>query len=190
MSDERDFTEAQTTEAAGDDRGSPVHDRIAAALTSTLRDLLSRKLAAGLYLVGTPIGNLGDITPRALATIVGAHEVFCEDTRISGPMLARFGINRRLLQYHEHNAGSVRGEILAIVEKGGSVALISDAGSPAISDPGFKLARAVIAAGGDVFVVPGPTALAAAVTVSGLPTDSFFFGGFLPQKSSARRARR
>jgi 16S rRNA (cytidine1402-2'-O)-methyltransferase len=162
---------------------------IIAALSSTIRDLFARRLAAGLHLVATPIGNLGDISPRGLVTIAQADHVYCEDTRISRPMLARFSINRRLSVYHEHNAEAARKEILAIIASGGSVALISDAGSPAISDPGFKLARAVIASGGEVFAVPGPTALAAAVTISGLPTDAFYFAGFLPQKSTARRAR-
>jgi 16S rRNA (cytidine1402-2'-O)-methyltransferase len=162
---------------------------IIAALSSTVRDLFARRLAAGLHLVATPIGNLGDISPRGLTTIALADHAYCEDTRISRPMLARFSINRRLAVYQEHNAETARKEILAIIAAGGSVALISDAGSPAISDPGFKLARAVIAAGGEVFAVPGPTALAAAVTISGLPTDAFFFAGFLPQKSTARRTR-
>ncbi len=162
---------------------------IVAALASGVRDLFARRLAPGLHLVATPIGNLGDITPRALVTLAQADRVYCEDTRVSRPMLARFSITRPLSSYHEHNAEAARHDILARIAAGGSVALISDAGMPAISDPGFKLARDVIAASGDVFAVPGPTALTAALTISGLPTDSFFFAGFLPHKSTARRAR-
>ncbi|MBU2532441.1 MAG: 16S rRNA (cytidine(1402)-2'-O)-methyltransferase [Alphaproteobacteria bacterium] len=150
---------------------------------------MARPISAGLHLVATPIGNLGDITPRALVTIAGADRAFCEDTRVSGPMLARFSVTRRLSVYHEHNADSARKEIMALLAGGASVALISDAGMPAISDPGFKLVREAIGAGHDVYTVPGPTALAAAVSVSGLPTDSFFFAGFLPPKSIARRQR-
>ncbi|MGI9475723.1 MAG: 16S rRNA (cytidine(1402)-2'-O)-methyltransferase [Hyphomicrobiaceae bacterium] len=162
---------------------------IIAALGASVRDLFARPLAPGLHLVATPIGHLGDITPRALVTLAQADRVYCEDTRVSRPMLARFAINRPLASYHEHNAEAARREILAQIDSGRSVALMSDAGMPAISDPGFKLARAVIAAGADVFVIPGPTALTTALTASGLPTDSFFFAGFLPQKSAARQAR-
>ena len=162
---------------------------IIAALSSGVRDLFARPLDPGLHLVATPIGNLGDITPRALVTLAKADRVYCEDTRVSRPMLARFAITRTLASYHEHNAEAARREILARIAAGGTVALISDAGMPAISDPGFKLARDVIAAGADVFAVPGPTALTAALTISGLPTDSFFFTGFLPQKSVARQTR-
>jgi len=104
-------------------------------------------------------------------------------------MLARFGISRRLTSYHEHNAETARRRILEQLQANRSVALISDAGMPSVSDPGFKLVREVIAAGSEVYVVPGATALTAAITVSGLPTDSFFFAGFLPQKSIARRTR-
>ena len=164
-------------------------DALMAALGSAVRDLLARRLPPGLHLVATPIGNLGDITPRALVTLLQADRVYCEDTRVSRPMLARFAVNRPLSSYHEHNAEAARRDILARIAAGGTVALISDAGMPAISDPGFKLARDVVAAGGDVFAVPGPTALTAALTVSGLPTDSFFFAGFLPPKSAARRSR-
>ena len=163
--------------------------RILARTAEEMHRHLDAELAPGLYLVSTPIGNLGDITPRALVTLAQADRVYCEDTRVSAPMLARFGIQQRLATYHEHNAEPVRREIIEIVGKGGRVALISDAGMPAISDPGFKLARDLIAAGHEIFVVPGPTAVTAALTLSGLPTDSFFFAGFLPHKSSSRRAR-
>lgn len=160
-----------------------------AALASGVRDLMARSLAPGLHLVATPIGNLGDITPRGLVTLAKADRVYCEDSRVSRPMLARFALERHLFSYHEHNAEGARRDIIACIEQGGSVALISDAGMPAISDPGFKLTREVITAGGEVYAVPGPSALTAALTTSGLPTDSFFFGGFLPQKQKARRTR-
>jgi len=166
-----------------------VAEKLAGALAAVVRDWLAAGLAPGLHLVATPIGNLGDVSPRALAAIATADRVYCEDTRTSRPLLARFGIDRPLAAYHEYSDEAVREEIVRAVVGAEAVALISDAGMPAISDPGFKLARAVIAAGGAVHVVPGPTALTAALAVAGLPTDSFFFAGFLPQKSAARRAR-
>ena len=164
-------------------------ERIGAALTACLRDWIAKGLQPGLHLVATPIGNLGDISPRALAAIATADRVYCEDTRTSRQLFARFAIDRPLKAYHEHSGEAVRDEIVGAVVRGEAVALVSEAGMPAISDPGFKLARAVIAVGGDVFAIPGPTAATAALTVSGLPTDSFFFSGFLPQKGPARRAR-
>lgn len=164
-------------------------ERIAAALTSVLGDWLAKGLAPGLHLVATPIGNLGDMSPRALAAIATADLVYCEDTRTSRPLLSRFAIDRHLRAYHDHSSEAVRDEIVAAARAGQSIVVISDAGMPAISDPGFKLARAVIAAGADVFAIPGPTAVTAALAVAGLPTDSFFFAGFLPQKGSARRTR-
>jgi 16S rRNA (cytidine1402-2'-O)-methyltransferase len=178
---------------AGAGRGNGVEERtvgrISAALTACLRDWLAKGLQPGLHLVATPIGNLGDISPRALAAIATADRVYCEDTRTSRQLFTRFGIDRPLKAYHEHSTEAVRDEIVEAVIRGEAVALVSEAGMPAISDPGFKLARAVIAADGEVFVIPGPTAVTAALTVSGLPTDSFFFAGFLPQKGPGRRAR-
>ena len=178
---------------AGAGRGNGVEEgavqRISAALAACLRDWLAKGLQPGLHLVATPIGNLGDISPRALAAIATADRVYCEDTRTSRQLFTRFGIDRPLKAYHEHSTEAVRDEIVEAVIRGEAVALVSEAGMPAISDPGFKLARAVIAADGEVFVIPGPTAVTAALTVSGLPTDSFFFAGFLPQKGPGRRAR-
>ena len=178
---------------AGAGSGNGVEERtvgrISAALTACLRDWLAKGLQPGLHLVATPIGNLGDISPRALAAIATADRVYCEDTRTSRQLFTRFGIDRPLKAYHEHSTEAVRDEIVEAVIRGEAVALVSEAGMPAISDPGFKLARAVIAADGEVFVIPGPTAVTAALTVSGLPTDSFFFAGFLPQKRPGRRAR-
>jgi 16S rRNA (cytidine1402-2'-O)-methyltransferase len=145
------------------------------------------KLAPGLHLVATPIGNLGDLSPRALAVLRAADLVVCEDTRVTGRLLHHHGVERPLLAYHEHNAARMRPRILARLRAGGAVALASDAGTPLISDPGYKLVRAAIAAGAEVFAVPGPSAVLAALTVSGLPTDRFLMAGFLPERGAARR---
>jgi 16S rRNA (cytidine1402-2'-O)-methyltransferase len=143
----------------------------------------------GLHLVATPIGNLADITLRALQTLAGADSVFCEDTRHSRILLVHYGIGRKLEAYHEHNASRMRPEIVRRLERGESVALISDAGTPLVSDPGYKLARAAIDAGHAVFCAPGASAVLAALGVSGLAPDRFYFEGFLPPRSAARRAR-
>jgi 16S rRNA (cytidine1402-2'-O)-methyltransferase len=145
------------------------------------------KLAPGLHLIATPIGNLGDLSPRALAVLRAADLVVCEDTRVTGRLLHHHGVERPLLAYHEHNAARMRPRILARLQAGGAVALASDAGTPLISDPGYKLVRAAIAAGAEVFAVPGPSAVLAALTVSGLPTDRFLMAGFLPERGAARR---
>lgn len=151
--------------------------------------LTAPKAAPGLHLVATPIGNLGDITLRALEVLAGADVVACEDTRISRRLMERYGISADLKQYHEHNAEAARPKILARLAEGGSIALVSDAGTPLISDPGFKLVREVTAAGFDVFALPGPSSVLTALAVSALPTDRFFFEGFLPSKQVARRTR-
>jgi 16S rRNA (cytidine1402-2'-O)-methyltransferase len=158
-----------------------------------VRDQLCRLLAAppagGLHLVATPIGNLSDITLRALATLAAADTLYCEDTRQSQKLLDRFGIRRALRSYHEHNAEAERPRILALLAEGRSVALISDAGTPLVSDPGYKLVRDVVAAGYGVTALPGPSAVLTALSVAGLPTDSFHFAGFLPARQGQRRAR-
>ena len=143
----------------------------------------------GLYLVATPIGNLGDITLRALETLAGADLIACEDTRITGRLTERYAIAAPLKPYHEHNAAVARPKILARLAQGESVALVSDAGTPLISDPGFKLVREASAAGYRVFAVPGASSVFSALSVAALPTDRFFFEGFLPAKQTARRAR-
>jgi 16S rRNA (cytidine1402-2'-O)-methyltransferase len=148
----------------------------------------SPPLEAGLYVVATPIGNLRDITLRALDVLGAAGRVYAEDTRVSRKLLDAYGLKPRLGSYHEHNAEAARSEILAALEAGESVALISDAGTPLVSDPGFKLVRAAIEAGHLVFPIPGASALLAGLVVSGLPTDRFVFAGFLPAKENARRA--
>lgn len=147
------------------------------------------KAATGLHLVATPIGNLGDITLRALETLAGVDVIACEDTRITRRLLERFSITASLIQYHEHNAAAARPKILEKLAQGASIALVSDAGTPLISDPGFKLVREVSAAGFNVTALPGPSSVLTALSLSALPTDRFFFEGFLPAKQTARRAR-
>lgn len=142
----------------------------------------------GLYVVATPIGNLRDITLRALDILGGVGRVYAEDTRVARKLMDAYGLKPRLAAYHEHNAEAAREEILDALARGESVALISDAGTPLVSDPGFKLARAVIEAGHRVFPIPGASASLAALVVSGLPSDRFLFAGFLPNKQGARKA--
>jgi 16S rRNA (cytidine1402-2'-O)-methyltransferase len=144
-------------------------------------------LAPGLYLVATPIGNLADITLRALAVLQGADRIFCEDTRVTRKLLARYAISTSLAAYHDHNAEEVRPAILAALRRGERVALVSDAGTPLISDPGYKLVRAAIAEGLPVTAVPGASAAVIALILSGLPPDAFLFAGFLPPRQAARR---
>jgi 16S rRNA (cytidine1402-2'-O)-methyltransferase len=147
------------------------------------------KPPSALYLVATPIGNLGDITLRALETLAGVDAICCEDTRITRRLTERYGIAAQLHQYHEHNAEQARPKILARLAEGASIALVSDAGTPLISDPGFKLVREVCAAGHQVIALPGASSVLAALAVAALPTDRFYFEGFLPSKQGARRAR-
>ena len=146
-------------------------------------------LAPGLHLVATPIGNLKDISFRALGTLAAADAILAEDTRVTKTLLAHYGITTPLLAYHEHNAAQMRPRVLARLKAGEALALVSDAGTPLVSDPGYKLVEAVLAEGIAVTTVPGPSAVLTALVVSGLPTDRFFFEGFLPAKSAARRAR-
>ena len=146
-------------------------------------------LAAGLHIVATPIGNLGDITLRAREALAGADVIACEDTRVTRKLLDRYGIATSLTPYHDHNAAEARPKILGRLARGEAVALVSDAGTPLVSDPGFKLVRAVREAGHAVTALPGASATLAALTVAGLPTDRFFFEGFLPPKEMARRTR-
>jgi 16S rRNA (cytidine1402-2'-O)-methyltransferase len=151
--------------------------------------LAAPKATTGLHLVATPIGNLGDITLRALETLAGVDVIACEDTRITRRLTERYGIAAELTPYHEHNAAAARPKILQLIAQGGSVALVSDAGTPLISDPGFKLVREACAAGHAVIALPGPSSVLASLSVAALPTDRFFFEGFLPAKEGARRAR-
>ncbi|QEL26672.1 16S rRNA (cytidine(1402)-2'-O)-methyltransferase [Bosea sp. F3-2] len=146
-------------------------------------------LAPGLHIVATPIGNLRDISFRALATLAAADVILAEDTRTSKTLLAHYGIATPLLPYHEHNAAQMRPKVLAKLREGGKLALISDAGTPLVSDPGYKLVAELVAEGLPVTGIPGPSAVLAALVLAGLPTDRFFFEGFLPPKSAARRTR-
>ena len=145
------------------------------------------KPPTGLYIVATPIGNLGDISLRALATLRHVDAVACEDTRVTAKLFARHAIRAPLVPYHEHNAERMRPMLLERLRRGESVALVSDAGTPLVSDPGFKLVRAAIAEGLTVTMLPGASAALAALVLSGLPSDRFFFAGFLPAKEAARR---
>ena len=151
--------------------------------------LTAPKPVPGLYLVATPIGHLGDITLRALETLAGVDIIACEDTRITRRLTERYAISGLLKQYHEHNAALARPKILEKLAQGASIALVSDAGTPLISDPGFKLVREVCAAGHAVIAVPGASSVLTALSVAALPTDRFFFEGFLPPKQQARRTR-
>ncbi|HEY5795293.1 MAG TPA: 16S rRNA (cytidine(1402)-2'-O)-methyltransferase [Bosea sp. (in: a-proteobacteria)] len=146
-------------------------------------------LSPGLHIVATPIGNLRDISFRALATLAAADAILAEDTRTSKTLLAHYGISTPLYPYHEHNAEQMRPKILGKLREGGKLALISDAGTPLVSDPGYKLVAELVAEGLPVTGIPGPSAVLAALVLAGLPTDRFFFEGFLPPKAAARRGR-
>lgn len=146
-------------------------------------------MAGTLYLVATPIGNLEDITLRALRVLKEVHVIACEDTRHTRVLLDHYGIKTKLTSYHDHNERERATELAELLERGNSIAVVSDAGTPAISDPGFRLTRLAAERGAHVVPIPGPTAFVAALVASGLPTDEFFFGGFLPARSSQRRAR-
>lgn len=162
---------------------------IAVRVADEMHQHLKAPLRPGLYLVATPIGNLGDITLRALSVLARAEVVLCEDTRHSRTLLSHFAIATTARAYHEHNAPQERPRVLRELAEGRCVALISDAGTPLISDPGWKLVRDALNAGHRVEALPGASAALTALTVAGLPTDAFFFAGFLPTKGSARRAR-
>ena len=144
-------------------------------------------LAPGLYLVATPIGNLRDVTLRALDVLRSAHVVACEDTRITRRLLDRYAITTPLSRYDDHASEADRQRLIDRMKAGEAVALASDAGTPLVSDPGFKLVRAAIAEGVDVVPIPGPSSVLAALCLAGLPTDRFSFGGFLPEKQVARQ---
>jgi len=144
-------------------------------------------LAPGLYVVSTPIGNLRDITLRALDVLSAADLVLAEDTRVAGKLLAAFGLSKKLERYDEHAAERAGPKALAVLADGGRVAMVSDAGTPLVSDPGFRLVREAVAQGYPVHPIPGASALLAGLAVAGLPTDRFLFAGFPPPKSAARR---
>ena len=142
-----------------------------------------------LYVVATPIGNLSDITQRAIQTLKDVDLIACEDTRHTRKLLQHFGIDTKTISYHEHNELQRGKELIEMLVQGSDLAVVSDAGTPAINDPGFRLVQAAIDHGVDVISVPGPSALITALVASGLPTNEFFFAGFLPSRTSARQAR-
>lgn len=145
-------------------------------------------LAPGLYVVATPIGNLRDITLRALDVLAQADLVLAEDTRVSAKLLSAYGLSKRLERYDEHAAARARPRVLAALAQGARVALVSDAGTPLVSDPGYRLVREALAQGSEVFPIPGASASLAALSGAGLPTDRFLFAGFPPPKTAARLA--
>ncbi|MEO0608177.1 MAG: 16S rRNA (cytidine(1402)-2'-O)-methyltransferase, partial [Pseudomonadota bacterium] len=147
----------------------------------------AQPLDPGLYIIATPIGNLRDITLRAVDTLAQADEILAEDTRVARRLLDAYSIRAKLSPYHDHNGAKRRPEIIDKLENGGAIALISDAGTPLVSDPGWKLARAALDAGQRVYPLPGASALLAGLVASGLPSDRFMFCGFLPPKSGARK---
>lgn len=140
----------------------------------------------GLYIVGTPIGNLSDISVRAVSVLAGVDVIACEDTRVTKRLTGRYGISTPLMAYHDHNARTARPKIFARIDRGQSVALVSDAGMPLVSDPGYKLVQEAVARGHAVTVIPGASSVSAALVVSGLPTDRYLFAGFLPSRKAAR----
>jgi 16S rRNA (cytidine1402-2'-O)-methyltransferase len=166
-----------------------VQAALRAAVERELDSLLARPLSAGLYLVATPIGHLGDMSLRAVTTLARVDRIYCEDTRHSLHLLEHYGLSRPLSPYHEHNGELVRPRILADLKRGARLALISDAGTPLISDPGYKLVRAALEAGRTVTALPGPSAVLTSLTLSGLPSDCFHFAGFLPVKPGQRQNR-
>jgi 16S rRNA (cytidine1402-2'-O)-methyltransferase len=154
----------------------------------TLPALDDAPLAPGLYVVATPIGNLRDITLRALDVLNAADLVLAEDTRVTGKLLAAYGLSAKLARYDEHGAEQTRPRAMKALAEGQRVVLVSDAGTPLVSDPGYRLVREAAQAGHPVFAIPGPSALLAGLSVAGLPTDRFLFAGFPPSKSVARRS--
>jgi 16S rRNA (cytidine1402-2'-O)-methyltransferase len=152
------------------------------------QSVIAPSLPPGLYLVATPIGNLRDITLRALEVLAAADVIACEDTRRSRKLLDHYDITTPVTPYHDHNAAVARPKLIARLIAGAAIALISDAGTPLISDPGYKLVREAQRGGNAVTALPGPSAVLAALTVSGLPSDQFLFGGFLPAKEAQRRS--
>ncbi len=172
--------------AARDPNGLPCLSKPADA--ATFRSWTpGHALAPGLHLVATPIGNLGDITLRALWVLRSVDRILCEDTRVTARLLAHYGIDKPLDPYHDHNADRVRPAVLAALRRGETLALVSDAGTPLVSDPGYKLVREAIAEGLPVTACPGPSAALTGLILSGLPPDKFLFAGFLPPRSAARR---
>jgi 16S rRNA (cytidine1402-2'-O)-methyltransferase len=185
-----DEADAEAIEAhQSNTRPTEATGALAAAAQRVIERLALSPLPAGLHIVATPIGNLADVSLRALSVLARADVIYCEDTRHSIRLLQHYALHRPLAPYHEHNAEHERPRIVERLGRGQVVALISDAGTPLISDPGYKLVKAAREAGHGVWCLPGPSAPIAALSISGLPTDRFTFEGFLPAKSAARRNR-
>lgn len=181
------MTDLSQTDAAPDD--AVVEETGNATFRIDAAVFHAPRLTPGLHVVATPIGRLIDVSLRALETLASADVIACEDTRVTRVLLERYGIRNTLVSYNDHNAGERRPRLLAALESAKAVALVSDAGTPLVSDPGFKLVGEVIAAGHRVIPVPGPSAMLAALVASGLPSDAFLFAGFLSAKTEARRHR-
>jgi 16S rRNA (cytidine1402-2'-O)-methyltransferase len=181
--------EDQDIQAGAHELRSPVADRLSERIGEQMARLAAAPLASGLYIVATPIGNLADVTLRALHVLATADIVYCEDTRHSARLLQHYGITAETRPFHDHNEDAERPRVLRQLAEGKRIALISDAGTPLVSDPGFKLVRACSEQGLAVTCIPGASAMITGLAVSGLPTDQFSFAGFLPPKSAARRAR-
>lgn len=171
------------------DRTAPVPSGAAPTYAVAGQAITAPPLAPGLYLVATPIGNLRDVSLRALEILAAADLIACEDTRVTRKLLTHYGIATPLTPYHDHNAATALPKLVARLGEDARVALVSDAGTPLVSDPGYRLVRAAQAAGHPISTAPGASAVLAALAVAGLPTDRFFFEGFLPAKEAARRAR-
>src|SRR5919197_2852052 len=182
------LTEMRTTAPAAPGP-RPVNDPAGPHYVLNGRPTAAPPLPAGLYLVATPIGNLRDVTVRALEVLAAADLIACEDTRVTRKLLDHYDIATPLTAYHEHNAAQARPKLIGRLAAGAAIALVSDAGTPLVSDPGYKLVREASATGASVTALPGASAVLAALTLSALPTDRFFFEGFLPAKETAWRAR-
>jgi 16S rRNA (cytidine1402-2'-O)-methyltransferase len=188
------MTDELSKDTALEDDAAPVlkqpdlSARLTLGITRQIDKLANAPLEPGLYLVSTPIGNLADISIRALSVLAAADMAFCEDTRHSRKLFSAYGLHRKLSAYHDFSGEKDRDRITEALTAGKSVALISDAGTPLVADPGYKLVREAIQKGVAVFAIPGPSAVMAALVASGLATDQFFFGGFLPSKDAARLA--
>ena len=173
--------QGKQTDAAS--KPAALEDNVSAEFSSQSESTLE----SGLYIVATPIGNASDITLRALEVLKTVDVIACEDSRVTMKLMARHGIGTKLIAYHEHNAAEMRPKILAGLRRGARIALVSDAGTPLVSDPGYKLVREAIEEGFKIVPLPGPSAPLAALILSGLPSDRFLFAGFLPPKTAARR---
>ena len=185
--DAADWSERSATASSRKPRKHGRQPNVAPGSSKSVATNKKDVLPAGLYIVATPIGNLGDISQRALDTLKGVDVIACEDTRVTGVLLQRISIATPMTPYHDHNADRVRPQLIGRLQAGEAVALVSDAGTPLISDPGYKLVRECAALGIATIPLPGPSALLAALTVAALPTDQVMFAGFLPAKSGVRK---